>query len=302
MKTAVVILNFNRAPETLAAVDAVRTDAPDARIIVVDNASADVEMLREDLPIDVTFLRNAENQGYAGGNNLGLTRALAEGADRILVLNNDVIVTRGCIAALHDAMERHPDWGVVGPLSLLADDPTIVDFISARVDLEHCALNAEFRDGPADEVGFHDRNTDYVTGSAMFFRRAALEKVGPFDERFFLVWEDADICHRIRMAGFACGATPSAVVLHGRGVSFGGDESPLQRYFFVRNSFLIVRKHLPALRRARTQMLISKRYRSWSHGEGLIYEAIRAGLHDGRKGKWGPPPAWLMRANLARET
>lgn len=286
-----MILNYRRSAETLACVSSVRRDDPRVEIIVVDNGAHDADTLAEALPGDVVLLHTDHNLGYAGGNNLGMSRALAGGADMVLVLNNDVVVQPGCIDALREATERHPDWGIIGPMSLLADAPDRVDFVEAEVDIEHLAVRAYGRDGPVTDAGFHDRATDYVTGSAMLFRREVLDRVGLFDERFFLVWEDVDICVRARAAGFACGATPSATVLHGRSVTFGGDASPLQRYFFARNSFLLARKHLRPPQRWKTELLLVRRYRTWGKGDTPLHRAIRKGLWDGLQGRWGPPRA-----------
>jgi GT2 family glycosyltransferase len=291
---AAIVLNYKRAEETLACVASVRKDAPDAAIIVIDNGSHQSDLLSEALPGEATLLRTEHNLGYAGGNNLGIRRALADGAQQILVLNSDVVVRRGCVRELVAALERHGDWGVAGPLSLLASNPETVDFISARVDVEHMALMAEGRDGPVEAVGYHDRESDYVTGSAMLFRRAALERVGLFDERFFLVWEDVDLCLRMRDAGWLCGATPAATVLHGRGTSFGGEISPLQRYFFARNSFLIVRKRLKRRRRWESEAFGIRRYMKWGRGRTPLHAAIRRGWHDGVLGRWGPAPKDLL--------
>lgn len=293
MRVIAVVLNFRRPAETIACVTSIRRDDPRTGIVVVDNGSHDADALLASLPADVTLLRTATNLGYAGGNNLGIRRALAQEADAVLVLNNDVVLRPGCTEALSEALERHPSWGVVGPLSLLAHDPDRVDFLAADVDVEHIALRAHGRDGPVIDVGFHDRDTDYVTGSAMLFRRSVLETVGLFDERFFLVWEDVDLCVRIRSAGWRCGATPSATVLHGRGVTFGGDESPLQRYFFARNSFLLARKHLKPPQRWETELLCLRRYWTWSRGDTPVHRAIWRGMFDGLYGRWGPPRAVL---------
>jgi hypothetical protein len=293
MKITAIIVNYGRASDTLSCVQSLRLDAPHVRTIVVDNASpeADVEKLQAGLPEDATLLRSDQNLGYAGGNNLGIRLAMRDDPGAILILNNDILVQPGCVAALTDALARHHEWGVVGPLSLMADEPSKVDFFAAEVDLPHVAIKAHGRDGVLAALTQGEHETDYVTGSAMLVRHGALEAAGYFDERFFLVWEDVDLCLRIRQSGFRCGVTTSARVLHARSMSFGGDGTPLHRYYFVRNSFLIVRKHLSGAKKVKAQALAYRRYAQWSKGSTTMHAAIRAGLRDGFRGRWGPAPA-----------
>ncbi len=293
MNIAAVILNYGRAADTLACVDALRADAPDVRVIVVDNASpqTDVAALQAGLPDGVTLLRAEKNLGYAGGNNLGIRHAMRDAPDAILILNNDVLVQTGCVGALANALARHDDWAVAGPLSLVAGEPSRVDFFSADVDLPHVAIRAHGRDGDVASVRNGEQETGYVTGSAMLIRTAALERAGAFDERFFLVWEDVDLCVRFARHGLRCGVTTDARVLHARSASFGGDGTPLHRYYFVRNSFLIVRKHLSGIAKLKAQVLAYRRYAGWSRGSTTMHAAIKAGLRDGVRGRWGVAPA-----------
>lgn len=301
MRISAVIVNYGRASDTLACVASLRADASEIGVVVVDNASPDpdVEMLAAGLPEDVILLRAEANLGYAGGNNLGMRRALQDGPNAIFVLNNDVLVEPGCAEALEAALDRHPDWGVAGPLSLLASDPGRVDFFAADVDLPNVAIRVHGRDDAASAIPGGDRETDYVTGSAMLLRRTALERVGFFDERYFLVWEDVDLCLRMREDAQRCGVTSSARVLHARSASFGSDGSPLHRYYFVRNTFLVLRTHLRGVARYKAEALAVRRYSAWAAGTTPMHAAIRAGLKDGMFGRWGRAPESIQ-PSLAR--
>jgi hypothetical protein len=297
MRISAVIVNYGRASDTIGCVESLRLDAPSVRAVVVDNAPSDEdhEKLSAGLPEDAIVLRSDTNLGYTGGNNLGIRRALRDDPQAILILNNDLTLTPNCVAALVDALARHPDWGAVGPLSLLESDPGRVDFFTAEVDLKHIAIRARGRDDLVSVLTTGDAETDYITGSAILIRRLALETAGFFDERFFLVWEDVDLCLRLRAAGLKCGVTTGARVLHARSASFGGDASPLHRYFFVRNSFLIVRKHLRGPGRYWSEAFGIRRYARWGMARGATARAIRAGLRDGMAGRWGPAPRFLQR-------
>lgn len=295
MNVAAVVLNWRRPAETLAAVRSIRQTAPEVEVIVVDNASGDgsAETLRRAMP-DVILLENTRNDGYAGGNNLGIDAALQTEPDAVFILNNDAEVRPGCIRTLNAALDADPARMIVGPLSRRFDDPDLIDFYRADVDLPNLAVHAVLRDSrgtpPAGVIP-----TDYATGSAMLVRASFLRSRGVFDPRFYLVWEDVDLCLRARADGgdAAVVVAPEAEVLHARSVSFGGDGSPLFRYFEVRNSFLLIEKHLHGLRLGRTARMLRKRYEGWMRKADTppaIRAAIEAGLRDAAAGRFGPPP------------
>lgn len=293
-RIAAVVLNWRRADDTIAAVRALRADASDVDVIVVDNASEDgsADAIAAALP-EVTLIRNERNEGYAGGNNAGIAAALERDPASILILNNDAIVQPGCLEALR--ARRRGVWGIVAPVSFLADRPDVIDFWVARVDLPNMALIAPGRDEPWP--GYTEpEETDYATGSAVLVDADLLRRIGPFDERFFLVWEDVDLCLRARRAGARCLVTPDARVLHGRSRSFGGDGSPLFKYFFVRNSFLVLERHGRWPWKRRTRAMIERRYRGWVQQAGGSDDgrAIAEGLEHGLAGRFGPPPASLL--------
>ncbi|HVL33065.1 MAG TPA: glycosyltransferase family 2 protein [Actinomycetota bacterium] len=295
MNVVAVVLNWKRAAETIACIASVRATSPQTEIIVIDNASGDgsAERIRASHP-DIELIENSANLGFAGGNNVGIAAALARRTtSAVFVLNNDVIVQDGCISTLVDAMERFdPNAGIVGPLSLLADGVT-VDFADAGFDLRAMALTSPGRDERWDGNA-RPRSPSYVTGSAMLVRREVFEQVGPFDERFFLVWEDVDLSMRAGTSSHdGKWIVPAARVLHARSVSFGGDGAPLFQYFYVRNSFLMLDKHVRWPWKRRTHAMLERRYRGWldkAETTAVMREAIARGLEDGLAQRWGPPP------------
>lgn len=305
MRVVAVILNWRRPDDTIACARSVIETAPDADVIVVDNASGDgsAARFRAELP-GVTVLENQHNLGYAGGNNVGISAALGRVAEGVLVLNNDLTVRSGCVGALVEAFDRDPHLAVAGPVSLRAEDPAILDFFVARFDRHNMALVAPGR-GERWRPPAREEPTDYVTGSAILVHAEAFALEGHisdgFDERFFLVWEDVDLCLSI-LRGNPSGrdgivAVPTAEVLHEGGTSFGPDRnsSPLYQYFFVRNSFLIVRKHVRWPRKTRTLRMLEQRYRGWvDKAEPAVGHAIALGLEHGLAQRYGPPPPELM--------
>lgn len=298
MKVIAVVLNWRRPTDTIACVASVRETAPDVELLIIDNASDDgsVEQIRAAHP-DVDLIVNDDNLGYAGGNNVGMREAIARGADAVLVLNNDLVVLPGCIKALAGYLATHEKVGIVGPLSLRGDDPTLVDFMGARVSVRDMALVAQGRDLPLDEAGLAPvLPSDYITGSALMIRSRLIETLGGFDERFFLVWEDVDLSLRAAKTMYPeRGIISAARVVHARSVSFGGEASPLYWYFFVRNSFLFLSVHGRWPWRTRTLAMLERRYRTLSTAaDGPVETAMGLGLRDALAGRWGRTPPELL--------
>jgi len=204
-----------------------RVNGPALRVIVVDNASTDrsLEIVRRDFP-EVELLVNKENLLFAAGNNVGLERALAEGAERMLLLNNDTEVHPDFARRLTAAMERDPRAGIVGAKIFYYDDPKRVwygggGFWPLIGVPRH--VNIRRLDGT-----FHERTgeTGYVTGCAMLVRREVVEQIGLLDPSYRMYSEDVDFCLRAARAGWKCLYEPSAVVWHKVSSSSGGGLTP----------------------------------------------------------------------------
>lgn len=290
---AAIILNWNNAPDTLRAVEAVyKTGYQPLEVVVVDNASRDdsVACIRAAFP-QATLLVNAENQGYAEGNNVGLRHALAQGADYLLVLNDDTVVAPDMIDALVEAAEADTRAGILGPKVYTLEQPNVI--LSAGAYLEKGGHITTPALGSVDE-GQWDQVADvgYLSGCAVLVRRAAAEKAGLLDAQFFAYQEDIDWCYRIRDAGFRCLYIPQARCWH-PDTRTGRENSPLVTYYMSRNHLLFVRKHrLGAGEMARSLAVFLRRILSWSLRPKWRYkrpqrDALARALFDFALGRFG---------------
>jgi GT2 family glycosyltransferase len=284
----IVVLNWNGLADTMACLDSLRRMRYEAyRIVVVDNGSSDGSMdaLSRDAPLrELELIAAGRNRGYAGGNNLGIRRALDSDAEFILVLNNDTTVDSSLLDELVAAANRHPEAGCFGPWILYMSDPNRVWFARSEWSTEAAAFTAPDKGRLAGELSQECVDTQYVCGAALFFRAEVARRIGLFDERFFLVYEDADWCFRARRAGFGCVMVPSARVWHKIGTSFGSEASPLRTYFSIRNKLLWAEKNLPrdewrrilatALRRLLPSAQLDR------HAAGALNRALRWAAHD----------------------
>lgn len=285
MKVAVVIVNHDRREllrECLASLEA-GGEAP--LVVAVDNGSTDgsPEAAREACP-SAEVLVLPHNTGFSHAYNVGIRRALALGAEGVLVLNNDTRVAPGALAALAAAAEPATRAAAAGPAiepDDLAEPPSEetqrIGMVAARVVLgvDGTTLDGQILDGTGQRItldGFGKledsgspfdaagapRETFCPYGAAAFFRRELLEDVAPdgewFDEDFRLYCEELDLGWRARLRGWGCVYAPGAVVYHQRGGT-AGQYSELLGYYTSRNTVWNVLKNYPRWYAARALLL-----------------------------------------------
>jgi N-acetylglucosaminyl-diphospho-decaprenol L-rhamnosyltransferase len=212
VEIAAAVVHYGDVAPTVACVRSLL--ATGASPIVVNNGPPEVaQALRAGLP-GVEVLEAGRNLGYAGGNNLAFRRALERGAEFVLVLNNDAVVTRpDFVDALVAKLRADPRFGIAGPLVVGPDgatQPTEERFPSF---LRALLLTFGARRGPS-HGGLKERAVDAVNGVALVASRSAIEATGGFDERYFMYGEEVDFCYRARRAGFLTLFVPIPSVVH----------------------------------------------------------------------------------------
>lgn len=259
----IVILNWNGIDDTLACLSSLAALMyPNFNVIVVDNGSTDdsLDKLRAYRnPYPLIILETGCNLGYAGGNNVGMKHAVANGADYVLVLNNDTEVAPDLLDRLVEAAQAHPDVGIFGPRVYYHHDPKRIWFARGVWNEQTLYFSWPGQGRIESEIGAEECETDYVTGAALMFSAEVARRIGYFDERFFLVFEESDWCYRARKAGYRLRMISSAKVWHKIGVSFGSENSPLRAYFSARNVLLWNQLHLPVSPRLRYWRKVLKR-------------------------------------------
>ncbi len=191
--------------------------------LLVDNASGDgtPDMVRERFPW-ARVIEAPENRGFGAGNNLAIAEAKGE---YILLCNPDLVVFPSEIETWLEWMDRRPDVAISGPRILNPDGtdqescyrfPGILTPLLRRTRLGHLSLGKRALDRYAmKDMDRHlEQDVDWVLGAAMLIRKSALEKIGAFDERFFMYFEEADICRRAWQGGFRVAYFPEARFMH----------------------------------------------------------------------------------------
>lgn len=218
--TSIVILTRNELPYTKLCIESIARCTPEPHeLVLVDNGSADgtVEYLRS-LP-GATVIVNGENLGFGGGCNQGIAAARGE---RVLLLNNDTVVTPGWLGALHRELDASPRHGLVGARS---------NHVTGAQKVDGCGYDVEGLDGldafAADWCHRH-RGQGWplvrIIGFCILMRRELIDAIGGFDVRFGLGnFEDDDLCLRAAVAGFDSRVADDAYVHHFGSRSFIGN-------------------------------------------------------------------------------
>jgi GT2 family glycosyltransferase len=240
----IVILNWNGYQDTIACVEScLQSVYPAFRILIVDNGSDDNSetVLRQHFPA-VEILQTGSNLGFAGGNNVGIRRALACGADYVWLLNNDTIVAPEALTELVKVAASAPRVGMVGSKILFHDEPDKIWFAGAFWTAD--GANIHHRGFGEKDAGQYDEpcNVDALTGCSLLVKAELIKSIGLMREDYFLYSEDADWCRTAAEHGYELLYVPASKVWHKVSGSVGNSSS-LQWYYYTRNSCLFIERH-----------------------------------------------------------
>jgi N-acetylglucosaminyl-diphospho-decaprenol L-rhamnosyltransferase len=274
-----------------------------AEIIVVDNASGELSSvpLRPSWP-SVRFIESGGNRGFGSAANLGLR---ASSSELVLLLNGDAWPAEGGLEALLASARDHPLGAIFGPrlvapegapqrsvfaipegalsLGLWAAAPHTVSGMYGMVQrLREHAWRGRPPDAGAVEIS---RQDEYVQGAVLLLRRAALEAIDGFDESFFMFSEEADVCRRVRRAGWTVYHVPAATFVHVGGASTALEPHRMYRALLVSHLRLLEKESgTAAAERARRMLVAALTVRS---------------LVPRRRGRSRGTAAWLRATPLA---
>jgi GT2 family glycosyltransferase len=281
----VVIVHRDEPERCVRTARAFKAQDVPVRITVVDNGSSDQAQahVERSLP-DVELVALGDNRGFGPAANVGLRRWLESGAgDWAAVAAHDALPEPGCLGRLLDAVVARPRAGLA---SAVYGDPMkpVVDRYFGGI------LVAAERDVGWEAAG-------HPHGTLMLANRRCLEAVGLFDERYFAYCEEADLGERARRAGWEVGVVWDAVV---RNPSMSGSSAAVE-YLQLRNSLLLVRDHFgryPAFIRLSMAIGDTAMRALWPPRRTPIFSlsARWRAMVDFGRGRYGPPPDWLLAA------
>ncbi len=248
--TAAILVNWNGADDTLATLASLDRMAgrERLRVVVVDNGSSDgsAERLRGARP-DLELIETGENLGFAGGNDVGLARVLADPRiARVLLLNTDVEVDPGFLAPLAAALAE-PGVAAAGPKIFYFDRPDRLWAAGGRLRIRE-TVTVELGRGRPDGPEFsRPGDVTYLTTCCLLVRREALEAVGLLDPSYFINVDDADWCRRALDLGLRLRYVPESRIWHKVATATAGGYTPAKTFHTGRSNALYVRRHGGAL-------------------------------------------------------
>ncbi|HXV28476.1 MAG TPA: glycosyltransferase family 2 protein [bacterium] len=257
-KVLVIILNYGQPDDTTECVRSVqKSDYPNFDILVIDNASPDdsCERIEKEFP-GILLMRNPVNLGYAGGNNAGIRFALEKGYDYVFILNNDAVVAATAIRKLVDSAETNPHATIVAPKVFFYDQPKIINSFGTQIDWFR--LRSRVGDyGKEDSEALNQTvEREIIPGAALLIKKQLFEEVGLFNEEFFLIHEDADLCLRNIKKGFRNLLVPDAYVYHKISKTLSAYPF-LSSYYSVRNMLYLSKRHASLWNRLKCRVGLS---------------------------------------------
>ncbi|MDD3037755.1 glycosyltransferase family 2 protein [Bacteroides sp.] len=224
-------------------------------IIVVDNASRENEAAKfQKLYPSVIAIRNNENNGFSGGNNIGIRQSKGK---YIFLINNDTYIETDGIAFLIKRLESSAKIGGVSPKIRFAFSPQHIQFAGftplSRFSLRNRTLGF---DSPDNGMFDKAHSTPYLHGASMLLKREVIDTVGLMPEIFFLYYEELDWCTSMRKAGYELWYEPRFTIFHKESQSTG-QLSKLRTYYLTRNRLLYARRNLKGFTRSATLLYLS---------------------------------------------
>jgi GT2 family glycosyltransferase len=254
MSVLIVTVNYKTPQETIRCIEsALKLERSDWQMAIVENGSHDSSssdllswFSQKNIQITPYFsgqewpnsqfvwIESEQNLGFAGGNNLAIRPALKSASlNWVWLLNNDAQATPNSLDCLLNCALKNPKSGVLGSQLFDDQEPFTSQGLGGRLSSLH---------GRAQHI--HDVNElaylDYVVGASMLIRRDVFDQIGLMSEDYFLYYEEADLCHKAKKAGFEILSVPESRVFHACGAS---STKPIREYYYVRNLLNFTKKY-----------------------------------------------------------
>lgn len=260
MKVSVIIVNYNTVQMTQRCIDSVfkKTDSIDFEVIVVDNASSDgsKDILSKDGRIK--YIYNNKNLGFGTANNIGYAHS---NGDYIFLLNSDTELINNAIYCLSQYLQNNIDVGALGGMLYNQDDIQTMSYgkfpngfkiicekfigITRRIFLIKNHRHSKAFVGPIFKSNIID--VDFVSGADLMIPRSVIEKIGFFDEKFFLYYEETDLQYRMKREGYKRQILTDAKIYHLEKGSFNNSKNirliDYHRIYMTESLQYYIKKH-----------------------------------------------------------
>lgn len=257
MKIGVIIVTLNAKALLAPCLGGLR-EAGEQHIYLVDNGSTDgsADYVAEHYP-EVDLIRLPLNAGFAGGNNVGIRRALDDGCDAVFLLNADTIIDEPFTPVCAQVFAAHTEVGICGPVVVEADAPETIQCAGGRVNTWLSTFPYSRRGEPYERSERID-DVGWVLGAAMAVRREVLDEVGVLDIEYTPIYvEEVDLCYRSTLAGYRNVVTYGTRIRHIGQHSAKVADSEIRR--MLGNRYMFALKHAGPCRFLTTAAYITTR-------------------------------------------
>ena len=241
----IILVNYNGVKETIECIKSIKENENKCicKIIVVDNNSTDnsIEILSN--VKDIYLIKSENNNGFAKGNNIGIEYALSEGANNILLLNNDTIITKNAISRMLEVLKQNKDIGIVSCRIMYDDNRDIINYCGGKFNWNKGITTHDYYKEKYNDNLLSCIDTEFITGCCMLMRKDIFEKVGYLPEEYFMYFEDADFCMQVRKANYKLKVCTDIVIYHKVSSSSGGEESEFTIKWITRNRLIFLNKY-----------------------------------------------------------
>ena len=247
-KVGIIVVHYINLEDTLECLISLsEVNYPNFDVFLVNNGSTDFDENKvRNVFLRITIISLKENLGYAGGNNIALVRAIRCGAEFLLLLNNDTVVSKDILWNLLPAFEE-AGTGIVGPIIEYYYRPGKIWFAGGRFNQ---LIGYSYRNKPLAPFDNH-LIVEWINGCAFLVKSEVVNKIGFLWEPFFLNSEDIDFCLRANKSSYKCIQVGKVLVRHKVSASGGirGSDyfSPDKAYYFARNHFLLLKRNSSGL-------------------------------------------------------
>ncbi len=286
-KVNIIILNYNRLNDTINCLNSMlKIDYINYEIIVIDNYSSDnsfkeLKYLYKKVT-KINIIQTNQNLGYTGGINFGITLAMKDQPDYILLINNDTLVEKNFLSELINSMERNPDAAVSGGLILAEHDKSTIWYAGGKqIEWRGLAIHNSKGININKYNDYKIENVTFITGCMMLLRCKHLDKIGLLDERFFMYLDDIEYSKRIINKGFKLLYNPKSVIYH---KILEKKDNPFICYYSARNRFLFINSSLVGINKIIANIyfavVILLKLFIWRFFKNKYYNAAIFGLKD----------------------
>lgn len=242
MKVSIIIINFNTPNLTINCIESlIKFHAEiDLEIIVVDNASSDnsLEMLKNSFGHTIKLIPSDINLGFAGGNNLGAKSATGK---YLIFLNSDTIINSDFITPCVKILEENENIGAISPRLILPDKTLQQSSYGIFPTIWRLLLQKTKKDPIAQYKNGYFL-TDWISGCAFIIKKSIFQEIGAWDEKFFLYYEDIEICKRLHDKSYQVAVSQNASIVH-----LGGQSLKLNKvkenHFYTSQDYYFKKHH-----------------------------------------------------------